>query len=115
MATETTKTGSDNPFSQAIGQAKSAAEDFTRMFSEMKLPAVPDVEALLSAHKRNMETLLGGQPHRPRGRPGGGQAAHGNHAADHVRAERDPAFVRGTDRCAAGEGGQADRTAEEGL
>jgi phasin family protein len=57
MATETTKAGSDNPFSQAIGQAKSAAEDFTRLFSEMKLPAVPDVEALLSAHKRNIETL----------------------------------------------------------
>jgi len=57
MATETTKAGSENPFSQAIGQAKSAAEDFTRLFSEMKLPAVPDVEVLVSATKRNMETL----------------------------------------------------------
>ena len=57
MATETSKTGGDTPFSQAMNQAKTAAEDFTRMFSEMKFPAVPDMEALLSAHRRNMETL----------------------------------------------------------
>ena len=57
MATDTTKTGGDTPFSQAINQAKSAAEDFTRLFSDMKLPAVPDVETLLSAHRRNLDTL----------------------------------------------------------
>jgi phasin family protein len=57
MAIQTVKTGSENPFSQTIGQAKSAAEDFTRMFSDMKLPGVPDMEVLVSALRRNMETL----------------------------------------------------------
>ncbi len=57
MASETSKTGADTPFSQAINQAKSAAEDFTRLFSDLKLPAVPDVETLLSAHRRNLDTL----------------------------------------------------------
>src|SRR3954451_7652512 len=31
--------------------------EFTRMFSEMKFPAMPDMDAFLSAHRRNMETL----------------------------------------------------------
>ena len=31
--------------------------EFTRMFSEMKFPAMPDMEAFLPAHRRNMETL----------------------------------------------------------
>jgi len=31
--------------------------EFTRMFSDMKLPAMPDMDAFLSAHRRNMETL----------------------------------------------------------
>ena len=57
MATETTKTGADTPFSQAVNQAKSAAEDFTRLFADLKLPPVPDVETLLSAHRRNLDTL----------------------------------------------------------
>ncbi len=57
MATETSKTAGDTPFSQAINQAKSAAEDFSRLFADLKLPAVPDVETLLSAHRRNLETL----------------------------------------------------------
>jgi phasin family protein len=57
MASETGKTGGDAPFSEAMHQAKSAAEDFARMFADMKLPAVPDMEALLGAYKRNMDTL----------------------------------------------------------
>jgi phasin family protein len=57
MATDTNHAGGDTPFSQAINQAKSAAEDFTRLFSDLKIPAVPDVETLLSAHRRNMDTL----------------------------------------------------------
>ncbi|MBV9537768.1 MAG: phasin family protein [Acidisphaera sp.] len=40
-----------------MDQARTAAEDFTRMFAEMKLPAMPDMEALLGAHRRNMEAL----------------------------------------------------------
>ena len=47
----------DNPFAQAMSQAKSAAEDFTKMFTEMKLPSLPDGEALLGAHRRNVEAL----------------------------------------------------------
>lgn len=31
--------------------------EFTRMFSEMKFPAMPDMESMLAAHRRNMETL----------------------------------------------------------
>ncbi len=35
----------------------SAMSEFTRLFSEVKMPAVPDMEALLAAHRRNLETL----------------------------------------------------------
>ncbi len=31
--------------------------DFTKMFAELKLPATPDMQALLSAHRRNVEVL----------------------------------------------------------
>ena len=31
--------------------------EFTRMFSEMKFPAMPDMESFMQAHRRNMETL----------------------------------------------------------
>ena len=31
--------------------------DFTKLFSEMKLPAMPDMEAFLSANRRNMEAF----------------------------------------------------------
>ena len=31
--------------------------DFTRFFAEMKLPALPDMEALVAANRRNLETL----------------------------------------------------------
>src|SRR3954453_19328135 len=31
--------------------------EFTRMFSEMKFPAMPDMDSFLQAHRRNMETL----------------------------------------------------------
>lgn len=31
--------------------------DFTRFFADMKLPSLPDVEALLNANRRNLETL----------------------------------------------------------
>ena len=57
MASETSKTGGDTAFSKATHQAKSAAEDAARTFSEMKLPVMPDMEALVAAYKRNMETL----------------------------------------------------------
>jgi phasin family protein len=31
--------------------------DFTKLFSEMKLPAVPDLEAFVAANRRNIETF----------------------------------------------------------
>ena len=34
-----------------------AMGEFTRMFSEMKAPALPDMESLMAAHRRNLETL----------------------------------------------------------
>jgi phasin family protein len=35
----------------------SAMSEFSRLFSEIKMPAVPDLEALMAAHRRNLETL----------------------------------------------------------
>jgi len=57
MATDTSFTSGDNPMAQAMAQARSAAEEFTKLFSDMKMPAVPDMEALMTAHRRNMEAL----------------------------------------------------------
>jgi phasin family protein len=31
--------------------------DFTKMFKDMKVPAMPDMEAVLAAHKKNLEAL----------------------------------------------------------
>jgi phasin family protein len=31
--------------------------DFTKLFSELKVPAMPDMEAVLATHKRNLEAL----------------------------------------------------------
>jgi phasin family protein len=31
--------------------------DFSKMFGDLKVPAMPDMEAVLSAHKRNLEAL----------------------------------------------------------
>ena len=47
---------------QAIGKnmndmGSKAMAEFTRMFSEMKAPALPDMESLMAAHRRNLETL----------------------------------------------------------
>jgi phasin family protein len=65
----------DNPSDQAAEQSKaamaaassaaktmremgaSAMSEFTRLFSEMKVPTMPDMEALMAAHRRNLETL----------------------------------------------------------
>jgi phasin family protein len=49
--------GSDTAFTGAMSQAKNAAEEFARMFSELKMPAIPDAEAVLTAHRRNFEAL----------------------------------------------------------
>jgi phasin family protein len=31
--------------------------DFTKLFKDLKVPAMPDMEAVLAAHKRNLEAL----------------------------------------------------------
>lgn len=41
----------------ATAHAKSMTEDIAKMFGGMKMPAMPDTEALLAAHRRNLETL----------------------------------------------------------
>ncbi len=47
----------DNPFAQAMNQAKAAAEEFTKMFTGFMLPAAPSGDALLAAHRRNLEAF----------------------------------------------------------
>jgi phasin family protein len=59
MATEPIKAEGNNPFTQTVAQATRMTDDFTRLVSEMKLPAAPDMEVLLSLLKHNMETLSG--------------------------------------------------------
>ncbi len=54
MADETSPTGSQSPFALAMGQAKKASEEFTRIFSELKMP---DTETLTAAYKRNVEAI----------------------------------------------------------
>ena len=57
MAMETGKTSGDTPFAQAMHDASSAAQDFGRMFSDLKPPLAADMEALLAAYRRNMDAL----------------------------------------------------------
>jgi phasin family protein len=45
------------PFAQMMGQAKTATEEFSKLFAKVKLPAMPDMEALMAAQKRNMEAM----------------------------------------------------------
>jgi phasin family protein len=44
-------------FSAAFEQARTAAEDFTKMFGQMKLPVGLDSSVLMGAHRRNIEAL----------------------------------------------------------
>jgi len=48
-AAEPTPTATPSPFA--------ADFDVKKMFSDMHLPAMPDMEAVLAAHKRNLEAL----------------------------------------------------------
>jgi phasin family protein len=45
----------------ALGAAQQVAQqmttEFSKMFSQMKMPGTPDMDALLAAHRRNIETL----------------------------------------------------------
>ncbi len=57
MPSDSSFSPGDNPLFHAMAQARSAAEDFSKLFSDMKLPPMLDMEALLTAHRRNMEAL----------------------------------------------------------
>jgi phasin family protein len=46
-----------SPDSKPMGLTWPGAPDFKKMFAEMKMPAMPDMEAFIAANKRNMETL----------------------------------------------------------
>jgi len=46
-----------NPFAAVMSQAKTATEEMTKMFSDMKMPHMPDSAALMDAYKRNIEVL----------------------------------------------------------
>ena len=47
---------------QAVGEkmtsmGANAMNEFHRMFADLKMPMMPDMEALMAAHRRNLETL----------------------------------------------------------
>ncbi len=45
------------PRSKAGGEKPAPETDYTRFFADMKLPALPDIEALMAANRKNLETL----------------------------------------------------------
>jgi phasin family protein len=47
----------ENHFANVFGTAHNAAEEFQKLFADMKFPAIPNMEALLAAQKRNLEAL----------------------------------------------------------
>src|SRR5260370_35757689 len=57
MSGKNDKTGLDNPFAQAMSQARHSAEDFSKMFTDMKMPAMPGMDEVMGAYKRNMEVM----------------------------------------------------------
>jgi phasin family protein len=46
-----------NPETKPTGLSWPGAPDFSKLFADMKLPAMPDIDAFIAANKRNMETL----------------------------------------------------------
>jgi phasin family protein len=49
----------DQPFGEetAMAVGPQSPMDFTKFFADMKLPAIPDMEAMLAANRKNLETL----------------------------------------------------------
>ena len=41
----------------AMESGMNVMQEFSRMFSDMKFPAMPDMDGLITAHRRNMETF----------------------------------------------------------
>ena len=67
--------------------------DFTKLFADLKFPAVPDMDAFVSASRRNMETLTAANRGCVGGSPGGGPSAHGNRSAEYGRTDRGGPFA----------------------
>ena len=57
MADQSPQDAFSNAMTSAMAQAKSAGDEFARMFADLKIPGLPDSEALMAAHKRNMDAL----------------------------------------------------------
>lgn len=53
------KTPEDNPEPTGAGWGSQSGlgADFTRLFAQMQLPAMPDMDAVLAAQRRNLEAL----------------------------------------------------------
>lgn len=43
--------------SESASAAGSATNDYMKIFADLKLPAMPDLQGLMDAHRRNLETL----------------------------------------------------------
>jgi phasin family protein len=56
---ETASTGRKSFEASAAGQGAATMRDFDfkKMFEDLKLPQIPDIEAVLGAHRRNLEAL----------------------------------------------------------
>ena len=63
--------------------------EFTKMFSDMKMPAMLDMESVMAAHRKNMEVLSAANRVALEGAQHRGQAAHGNPAIDDAGHDRD--------------------------
>ena len=46
-----------SPETQMAAFSWPGASEFSKLFAEMKMPAMPDIDAFIAANKRNMETL----------------------------------------------------------
>ncbi len=46
-----------SPENKLAGLTWPGAPDFSKIFAEMKMPVMPDIDAFIAANKRNMETL----------------------------------------------------------
>ena len=57
MSGKTDPTSAGTPFSQAMGQARTAAEDFSKMFTQMKMPSMPGMDEVMAAYKKNVEVM----------------------------------------------------------
>ena len=91
-----------------------ADTDFTKFFADMKLPNMPDMDAFLSAHRRNMETLSAAN----RVALEGAQAVARRHMEimQQTMCEMTETMkALASAEAPAGQGGEAGRAAEEGL